>query len=339
MKAWQKQDFGLGNLKLVNLAIPKPGPKQVLVRVSAVSLNYRDKAIIDGAYLPHLMKEPFVPVSDAAGVVVAVGKDVIRFKEGDRVTSHLFTHWIEDSPGLGLGESSYALGGPLDGGLAEYMLLDEEATVLTPPSLTDEEAATLPIAALTVWFALVEYGKLKSGETVLVQGTGGVSIFGVQIASALGARVIATSSSDEKLDRVRALGASDGINYAKDPEWQKVALDLTSGKGVDHILEVIGGESINRSIEAITPRGHISVIGFLQNMDANVNVFPLLFKQPIVQGIWVGHRKAFDRMNLAFEKYKIKPVIDTVYPFNDAIAAYKHLERGAFGKIVIRIAE
>jgi NADPH:quinone reductase-like Zn-dependent oxidoreductase len=185
MKAWQKQDFGLDNLRMVEIAIPKPGPKQLLVRVSAVSLNYRDKAIINGAYLPHLMNGPFIPVSDAAGVVVDRGKDVVRFKEGDRVTSHLFTRWVEDGPGLGLGESPYALGGPLDGGLAEYMLLDEEAAVATPPSLNDEEASTLPIAALTVWCALVEYGKLKAGETVLVQGTGGVSIFGVQIASAL----------------------------------------------------------------------------------------------------------------------------------------------------------
>ena len=339
MKAWQQQHFGLDNLKLVNLPIPRPGPKQLLVRVSAVSLNYRDKAIVDGVYLPHLITRPFIPVSDAAGVVVGVGQNVERFKEGDRVISHLFTHWIDDSPGLGLGESSYALGGPLDGGLAEYMLLDEAAAVATPSTLTDEEAATLPIAALTVWFALVEYGGLKPGETVLVQGTGGVSIFGVQMASALGARIIATSGSDEKLERIRALGASDVINYAKHSEWQKVALELTSGRGVDHILEVIGGESIDRSIEAIASRGHISVIGFLQNMHAHVNVFPLLYKQPIIQGIWVGNRKAFDRMNLAFEHYKIKPVVDTVYPFEEALVAYKHLERGAFGKIVIRVAE
>ncbi|AJY75534.1 zinc-dependent alcohol dehydrogenase family protein [Paenibacillus beijingensis] len=337
MKAWQKHHFGLENLKLVDIPIPKPGPKQLLIRVKSVSLNYRDKAIVDGVYWPDLMNKPFVPVSDAAGVVVEAGPEVVRFKEGDRVISHLFTRWTDGAPGEN--ENPYAIGGPNNGGLAEYMLLDEDAAVAAPSSLTDDEASTLPIAGLTAWFSLVEYGKLVPGETVLVQGTGGVSIFGVQIASALGARVIATTSSDEKGERVRALGASEIINYVTRPDWEKAVLELTNGKGVQHILEVAGGESVNRSIEALAPQGHINIIGFLDNMTAKVNLLSLLFKQAQLQGILVGHRKALEAMCKAFDELVIKPVIDTVYSFNDAIQAYKHLNRGAFGKIVIRVAD
>lgn len=239
MKAWQKQGVGLENLKLVDVEVPQPGPKQLLVRVKAVSLNFRDKSIMDGDYLPELMSKPFIPVSDAAGVVVGVGSEVTAFKVGDRVVSHLYTKWVEGTPSQDYAPT--AVGGPNNGGLAEYMLLDEAAAVMTPASMTDEEASTLPIAALTVWFSLVEYGKIKAGDTVVVQGTGGVSIYAVQIASALGARVIATTSSDEKGERVRALGAQEIINYVKTPDWEKEVLRLTNGKGAEHILEVVGG--------------------------------------------------------------------------------------------------
>ncbi len=337
MKAWQKQGVGLENLKLVDVEVPQPGPKQLLVRVKAVSLNFRDKSIMDGDYLPELMSKPFIPVSDAAGVVVGVGSEVTAFKVGDRVVSHLYTKWVEGTPSQDYAPT--AVGGPNNGGLAEYMLLDEAAAVMTPASMTDEEASTLPIAALTVWFSLVEYGKIKAGDTVVVQGTGGVSIYAVQIASALGARVIATTSSDEKGERVRALGAQEIINYVKTPDWEKEVLRLTNGKGAEHILEVVGGDSINHSIEAVAQQGHIYIIGFLKSMMADVNLFSLLAKQANIQGIYVGHRKAFDDMNKAFEVLKIKPVIDTVYSFSEAIEAYEHLGRGAFGKIVIRVSE
>ncbi|MBW7456607.1 NAD(P)-dependent alcohol dehydrogenase, partial [Paenibacillus sepulcri] len=252
------------------------------------------------------------------------------------VISHLYTKWIEGAPNDN--DAPYAIGGPNDGGLAEYMILEEDAAVFTPSNLTDEEASTLPIAALTAWFSLVEYGNLQADETVLIQGTGGVSIFGVQIAAALGARVIATTSSDAKGERVKALGASDIINYVTTPDWEKEVLKLTDGKGAQHILEVVGGDSINRSIDALTPQGYIYIIGFLKSMMAEVNLFSLLSKQAKVQGILVGHRQALEKMNLAFDEYKIKPVIDTVYPFEQAIEAYKHLSSGAFGKIVIRIS-
>lgn len=337
MKAWQRQDVGLENIKLVDLPVPEPGPKQLLVRVKAVSLNFRDKAIVDGVYLPELMTKPFVPVSDASGEVVKIGSEITKFKKGDRVTSHMFTKWIEGIPNKDDGAN--ALGGPLNGGLAEYMLLDEDATVMTPANLTDEEASTLPVAALTVWFSLVEYGKIKAGDTVLVLGTGGVSVYAVQIASALGARVIVTSSNNEKLEKVKALGAKEVINYVETPDWEKEVLKMTEGKGVQHILEVVGGQSINRSIEALALQGHIYVIGFLESMMAEVNLFSLLAKQAQLHGVNVGHRRAFNEMMGAFAELNIKPVIDTVYPFDQALDAYKHLYKGAFGKIVIKVSE
>lgn len=337
MKAWQKQGIGLENLKLVEMDVPKPGPKQILMKVKAVSLNFRDKSIMDGVYLPELMDEPFVPVSDAVGEVVSAGSDVTRFNVGDRVVSHLYTKWIEGTPSQDYAPT--AVGGPNNGGLAEYMILDEDATVMAPLTMTDEEASTLPIAALTVWFSLVEYGKIKAGDTVLVQGTGGVSIYAIQIASALGARVIVTTSSDAKGERVKKLGAKEIINYVKTPDWEKEVLRLTNGKGAQHIIEVVGGSSMNRSIDAVALQGNIFVVGFLESMMAEINLFSLLAKQARVQGIYVGHRKAFDDMIKAFNELDIKPVIDTVYSFEETIKAYEHLGRGAFGKIVIKVSE
>jgi NADPH:quinone reductase-like Zn-dependent oxidoreductase len=256
---------------------------------------------------------------------------------GDRVVSHLYTKWIDGAPSEDYAPT--AVGGPIDGGLAEYMLLEEYAAVMAPENLTNEEASTLPIAPLTVSFSLVEYGKIKAGEIVLVLGTGGVSVFAIQIASALGAHVIVTTSSVEKGERVKALGAKEVINYVKTPDWEQEVLKLTDGKGAQHILEVVGGDSINRSIEALALQGHIYIIGFLKSMMAEVNLFTLLAKQAQIHGIYVGHRKAFNDMNKAFNELNIHPVIDTVYSFDKAIKAYEHLGRGAFGKIVIKVSE
>lgn len=337
MKAWQKQGIGLENLKMVDLEIPTPNDTQILIKVKAVSLNYRDKAIIDGIYLPELMSHHFVPVSDAAGEIVATGKSVTKFKIGDRVVSHLYTKWIDGAATEDYAPS--AIGGPNNGGLSQYMLLEEEATVKAPDSMTYEEASTLPIAALTCWFSMVEYGKIKAGDTVLILGTGGVSVYATQMASALGARVIVTTSSDEKGERVKALGASDVINYVTHPDWAKEVLRITDGVGAQHIIEVVGGDNIDKSIEAVALQGNIYIVGFLKNMIAEVNLFSLLAKQAKVQGIYVGHRKAFDEMIRAFNQLNIKPVIDKVYSFDSAIDAYHHLAKGAFGKIIIKIEE
>ncbi|WP_240375240.1 zinc-dependent alcohol dehydrogenase family protein [Bacillus piscicola] len=338
MKAWQLQGVGLEHLKLVDLPVPEPGPKQILVRVKAVSLNFRDGGIVDGSYLPELMVRPFIPVSDASGEVVSVGSKVTKFKKGDRVTSHMYYKWLDGSPNQN-DIFTYSIGGPSDGGLAEYILLNEDATVMTPVTFTNEEASTLPIAALTGWFSLVEYGKIKAGDTVLVLGTGGVSVYAVQFASALGARVIVTSSSNEKLEKVKALGAKDVINYVETPDWEKEVLKITEGKGVQHILEVVGGQSINHSLEALAFQGHIYVIGYLDNMLSEVKLRSIIEKQAQIQGINVGHRRAFEDMIKAFDELNIKPVIDTVYSFNQAHEAFEHLYKGAFGKIVIKISE
>lgn len=336
MKAWQLHAFGLENLKLGTVKVPTPGPNEVLIKVGAVSLNFRDKAIVDGIYEPEMIPKPLIPVSDAAGTVVRVGSNVSRFKVGDRVTSHLYSMWIDGAPAPN--EPDYCFGAPLPGGLAEYMIIHEESAVTAPDTLSDEEASTLPIAALTAWYSLVTYGNLKAGETVVIQGTGGVSIFGIQIAHALGARVIATTSSDKKGEQAKALGADEIVNYIKTPDWASEVQKLTKGKGADQVLEVVGGEGLNDSVQAIKVAGQIAVIGFLAGQTTNLNLMQVLFRQVRIQGIAVGNRTAFEEMNKVFDQYKIKPVIDTVYPFEKAIEAYQHLARGAFGKIVIKIS-
>jgi NADPH:quinone reductase-like Zn-dependent oxidoreductase len=336
MKAWRLHAFGLGNLTLDTVAIPTPGLNDVLIKVGAVSLNFRDKAIVDGIYEPGMIPKPLIPVSDAAGTIVQIGSNVTRFKIGDRVTSHLYSVWIDGAPGPN--EPDFCFGAPLPGGLAEYMIIHEESAVLAPATLTDEQASTLPIAALTAWYSLVTYGNLKAGETVVVQGTGGVSIFGIQIAHALGARVIATTSSDEKGKLARVLGADEIVNYIKTPNWAIEVQRLTDGKGADQLLEVVGGQGLNDSVEATKVTGQIAVIGFLAGQTTNLDLMQVIFKQTKIQGIAVGNRTAFEEMNKAFDQFNIKPVIDTVYPFEQAIYAYKHLARGPFGKIVIKVS-
>lgn len=336
MKAWELLGFGKENLKRTDRPVPEPGPHEVLVRVSAVSLNYRDKLVVEGLYNPNV-RFPIIQVADAVGEVVDAGKDVTRFRTGDRIITQYCTRWIDGEPHGD--ESTHTLGNTISGALAEYIVLDEQAVVRAPEYLSDEEAATLPCAALTAWCALVEKGQLKAGQTVLIQGTGGVSIFGLQIASALGAKVIVTSSSEEKLERVKSLGATHGINYARVPDWEKAVLALTSQKGVDHILEVVGGRSLIQSITAVKPGGQITVIGILEAFTSDLPLFPFMVKQAVLRGISVGPRRALEDMNQAFARFQLRPVIDTVYPFEDALSAYEHLYRGAFGKIVIRVRE
>ncbi|KGF65110.1 zinc-dependent alcohol dehydrogenase family protein [Pseudomonas lutea] len=336
MKAWLLKDFGLDNLELGEVQTPVPKTGELLVKVGAVSLNFRDKAIVDGIYEPHTVPKPLIPVSDVAGTVVATGEGVRRFAVGDRVNSHLYSRWLDGMPAHD--EPDYCFGSPLPGGLAEFMIIHEDSAVRAPADMTDEEASTLPIAALTAWYSLVDYGHIQPGQTVLVQGTGGVSIFAAQIAMALGARVIITSSRDENIAAVIKLGAMAGINYRTTPDWAAEVMKLTDGKGVDLLLDVAGGEGVNASVQATKVGGRIAQIGFLTGQTTGLNLMPLIFRQTTLRGIAVAPRSAFDRMNAFLDGHRIRPVIDHVYPFEQAREAYEHLARGPFGKVVIKVS-
>ena len=337
MKAWQLKSFGLNNLVRGEASTPTAKAGELLVKVGAVSLNFRDKAIVDGIYEPHLVPKDLIPVSDAVGTVVAVGDGVTRFKVGDRVNSHLYSRWLDGAPGPD--EPAYCFGSPLPGGLAEYMIIHEQSAVMAPASMSDEEASTLPIAALTAWYSLMDVGRLQPGQTVLVQGTGGVSIFAAQIATAHGARVIATSSNDANLARVKDIGVTDGINYRTFPAWEKKVLELTDGKGVDVLIDVAGGDGLNQSVLATKAAGVIAQVGFLTGQTTALQLMPVIFRQTTIRGIAVAPRSSFDRMNPFLDQHRIKPMIDKVYPFEEAIQAYEHLARGPFGKIVIKVAD
>ena len=336
MRAWTLDNFGLENLNLREVPTPAPGPHELLVKVSAVSLNYRDKALVDGIYAPEKMPKGLIPGADSAGIVAAVGEGVTNYAVGDRVTSHFYSTW-QDGPWL----PRYAddqMGGPLNGGLSEFQIIGEDSVVPTPHNMTDVEAATLPIAALTPWFALREYRNLKAGDSVLVQGTGGVSIFAIQLASAMGARVIVTSSSDEKLLRARALGATDTINYRTTPDWAAAVLEMTDGEGVDVVLDVVGGDGLRNSVRAAKGNGLVAVIGFLEGQTANLDLMDVIWHQTQIQGIAVGHRRSFTDLVRFLDEHTIHPVVDSVFTFDEAPRAYEKLAAGAFGKIVIQIA-
>jgi NADPH:quinone reductase-like Zn-dependent oxidoreductase len=336
MKAFEIQDqFGLDSLKLAERPDPAPGAGQVLIKLRAASLNYRDLLMVKGQYNPRL-RLPLIPVSDGVGEVVAVGDGVSRAKAGDRVAGNFSQKWIAGEPAKA--KLAASLGGPLDGMLAEYAMLHEEGVVHVPSHLSDEEAATLPCAALTAWNSIIATGGMTAGDTLLVQGTGGVSIFALQFAKMIGARVIITSSSDEKLERARELGASDTINYKKNPDWEKQAREITGGVGVDHIVEVGGAGTFAKSLRAIRIGGHISLIGNLSGNVADVSLTLILMQNIRVQGLLVGSREMFEAMNRAIELHRMRPVIDRVFEFNDAVEAFKYMESGAhFGKICIRI--
>jgi len=333
MKAYEiQQSFGLDSLHLTERPDPRPGPGQVLVRMKAWSLNYRDLLVVKGQYNPRL-KLPLIPLSDGVGEVSEVGAGVTRVKVGDRVAGAFMPGWVEGR--LTDAKAKSALGGGVDGVLAEYAVLSAEGVVSVPAHLTDEEAATLPCAAVTAWNALVAAGDIHAGDTVLIQGTGGVSLFALQLARLGGAAVIATSSSDAKLARVLQMGAAHGINYKTNPDWEKKVLELTGGTGVDHVVEVGGAGTLPRSLKSVKTGGTISLIGILSGV-GEVNPLPILMKSVRVQGIFVGSRQMFEDMNRAIALHRLKPVIDRVFPFSEARAALQHMESAAhFGKIVI----
>ncbi|MBZ4418837.1 NAD(P)-dependent alcohol dehydrogenase [Myxococcus sp. RHST-1-4] len=329
MKRWQLGQPGRKHLELAEVAIPKPGPGEALVRVSAVSLNYREKLMLDGAGMPL----PFVPTSDMAGEVVATGPGVQRFKEGARVIANFQTDWVEGPAP----RQVRSLGGGAPGVLAEYVAMPEHWLVSSPGTLDDLQASTLPCAGLTAWTSLVELGGLRPGQTVVTQGTGGVSLFAVQLASAMGARVIVVSGDEGKLARARELGAAHGIHRRHTPDWDKAVLDLTGGRGADHILEVVGGENLGRSASALAPGGRISLMGVLEGFEARFPVLPLFQTQGVIQGIFVGHRRGLESLARAVDSLALQPVIDAVYPMAEFPKALEHLDRGPFGKLVIRV--
>lgn len=325
---------GLGSWHRVERNRPQPGPGQVLVRIHAASLNYRDILIVTGRYPFSSAAETLVPVSDGAGEVVEVGAGVTRFAPGDRVIGIFSQSWL----GGAQVDDAWAttLGGGIDGVLADYVLFNPEGLVRVPEHLSYEEAATLPVAAVTAWNALYGLKPLCAGETVLTLGTGGVSIFAVQLAHAAGARVIATSSSDDKLEKVRALGASDTINYRKTPDWQDEVRGLTKGRGVDHVVEIGGTGTLPRSIASTHTGGVVSLIGLLAEGEP-MDPLVILGTGAIVRGVMVGSREMFENMNRAIELHKIRPVIDRIFDFEQAKEALAYLDSGTHvGKIVIR---
>lgn len=337
MKAYELQTFdGPDGLKQTERDTPTPQPGQVLVRVHAVSLNYRDLMLAQGHYNPN-QPLPLIPLSDGAGEVAAIGEGVTRVQVGDRVAGAFTQDWID-----GVYKPAYwrtsTLGSPLSGMLAEYVTLSEQGVVPLPPHLSYEEGATLPCAAVTAWNGLFVAGDLQPGQTVLVQGTGGVSLFALQLARMAGAQVIATSSSDAKLERARELGASHTVNYKTTPDWGKAVKDLTGGEGVDHIIEVGGAGTLPQSFGAARDGGHLAIIGVLAAGAGDINPVPILIKALRLSGILVGSRKMFEDMNRALTLNNLKPVIDRVFPFDEAPQALAYLQSGShFGKIVVRI--
>jgi NADPH:quinone reductase-like Zn-dependent oxidoreductase len=337
IRQWQFAPSGDAmTLALREVAAPTPAANEVAVRVRAVSLNRRDLMMVAGNYGRGGTQPNTVPLSDGAGEVIAVGTAVTRFKVGDRVAGIFFEDWLDGSPTAA--SLATARGGNSGGMLSELVVTDAAGLVSIPEHLTFEEAATLPCAGVTAWVGLFKRGGLTAGDFVLLEGTGGVSVFGLQLAAAAGAKPIITSSSDAKLARARELGAFGTVNYRSNPEWQRTVRELTGGAGVDQVLEVGGQDTLPRAIEALGFGGHIAIIGGLSGFASDVPVGALMGLNATASGIYVGSRADFEALNGFLSQHKIKPIVDKVFELEDAPAAFEAMDSGDFfGKVVIRL--
>ena len=337
MRVYELQGNSIDTLTQVERESPRVGPGQVLVRVRATSLNFRDLRVASGVESRDGgTKRPLVPLSDGAGEVIEVGPGVARVRAGDRVVGSFFRRWVDGpfqaSDGASMG------GGVTDGMLAEEVVREADAVVKFPEHLSFEEAATLPCAGLTAWVGLMELGKLTAGETVLAMGTGGVSIFALQLAKLAGARVILTSSRDDKLARGKALGADELVNYRATPAWDEAARALTAGRGVDHILEVGGAGTLPTSLRALRDGGHLTIVGVLTGKVPDPAAASQNSRGVRVDAVYVGSVRHLEAFMEAVARAKLRPVVDWVFPFEQAREAYAHLESGAhFGKLVIAV--
>ncbi len=329
------EEFGLENLRVVDRPDPEPGPGQLKLKMRAVSLNYRDLLMVQGMYNPK-QPLPLIPCSDGVGEVVEVGDEVDQEWVGRRVIPIFAQGWRSGEPTRE--KLKTALGGPLDGTLAEQMVVDVESVVEAPQHLSDAQAATLPCAGVTAWNAVVEQGGVTAGDTVLTLGTGGVSTFAVKFGAMLGARVIVTSSSDDKLQQVLQLGADEGINYKADDTWDDTVRELTDGRGADLVVEVGGAGTLQKSIRAVRVGGQISLIGVLAGGEQPINIVPVLMQNIRIQGVIVGHREMFERMNRAIEHNEMVPVVDRVFGFDEVREAFERMIGGAhLGKICVEL--
>jgi NADPH:quinone reductase-like Zn-dependent oxidoreductase len=334
MRVWQISSFGIDALEFVERPDPKPGPGEVLIKIRAASFNYRDLMIVKGLYNPKL-KLPRIPCSDGAGEVAAIGEGVTLWKPGDRVCGIFMQNWLDGPPTPA--KIKGALGGDIDGVLAEYVVLRETGLVAIPQHLSFEEAATLPCAAVTAWNALAA-GNLQPNSTVLIQGTGGVSISALQFAKLKGARVLGFSSSDAKLQRVCALGLDKGLDYGKNSEWDRWVLEQTGGEGVDLVVEVGGVGTLPRSLRAVRMGGLIAQIGVLSGPSEPVPIPMILHKQVRIQGVYVGSRHNFEEMNKAIIASKLRPVFES-HPWTEAREVLREMESAShFGKLVLKVA-
>ncbi len=333
MHAWQISSFGIDSLEFAERPTPQPGPGEVLVRVHAISINYRDLLMVKGLYNPKL-KLPRIPCSDGAGEVAAIGEGVTRWKLGDRVAGIFMQNWLDGPPTPA--KVKGALGGDIDGMLSEYVVLKEAGLVRLPEHLSFVEAATLPCAAVTAWNALAA-GNLKPGATVLILGTGGVSIFALQLAQLMGVRVLGISSSAAKLERARSLGLDAALNYRETPAWDRWALDQTGGEGVDLVVEVGGVGTLPRSLGAIRMGGVIAQIGVLAGAAEPLPLALILHKQARIQGIYVGSRKDFEEMNKAIALAALRPIAES-FPWSQAREIMTRMEQAShFGKLVLTV--